>query len=382
MKHLIRLLACGTVLAALAAPALPQGTSTNPTEGTAATQQDDAAAREAARIAVYTEFYNLPQTGTAKYDKGKEFIEKYPTPADQYFTAVKKYVTAYEVKLHRTQFYDALKASRFDDAFVAGKLVLVDSPDDLQVYYDLTRAGWVAATGPQKNTKNNAETVMYAQKTLVLANTKTIKTPKDQILADAYSALGDVGSKPEEEVSNWYKAAQTKALAKDAPTYFKLALAYQESEYAKADQAYRDISKTGTPDSPEVKTTLKTLQESTDRLIDALARAVTYATTPETASIKTDSMPLLTSLYKFRNKNKEEGLQPFIAAVVNKPLPVPGAPIDYFPPPIPVAAATPTTGGAMTPDSGTTMPPAGRTPPTVKPPTKAPAKKPRKKKGA
>ena len=170
-------------------------------------------------------------------------------------------------------------------------------------------------------------------------------------------------------------------MAKDAPTYFKLALAYQESEYAKADQAYRDISKTGTPDSPEVKTALKALQESTDRLIDALARAVTYATTPETASIKTDSMPLLTSLYKFRNKNSEAGLQPFIAAVVNKPLPVPGQPIDYFPPPTPVASTTPTNGGTMTPDSGTAMPPAG-TPPTAKPPTKAPAKKPRKKKGA
>lgn len=382
MKYLIRLLACSAVLAALSVPALPQ----EPTQTPAATQTQEEI--DAARFALYGKFYGLQQKEpAAAYEVAKEYLAKYPTPQDQYQDAIKKFVVKYETEQRYKQLYDALKAGRFDDAFTVGKQVVIDRPDNLQINYDLARAGLAAATLPTPNTKNNVEATVYAKKTLDLVNAgKTIKVSKDQILSDVYLVLSETAPTKGEEITYRIKAAQTKVLSKDPENYFNLALAYQENEHTKATEAYAAVSKTGKPDDPEVKAALKTLQEASDRLLDALARASVYSTTPDdVAKFKTPGLALLTSLYKFRNKT-DVGLQAFINGITARPLPEPGQPIDYFPPPAPVATTTPGDGMTTPPANGTTTPANGTATPapaagTTKPAAaKKPAPKARKPK--
>ena len=107
MKHLIRLLACSAILAALAITAFPQGNTDG--TSTAATQDDE---REAARIKDYTDYYNLvaAKDTNAAYDKGKQFVEKYPTPDDQYLKAIK----AFLVKIDTAREKERLNKARQD----------------------------------------------------------------------------------------------------------------------------------------------------------------------------------------------------------------------------------------------------------------------------
>ena len=380
MKHLTRLLAFGLLLAVFAWPALAQD------GGTAATAQDDEACNE-----LYRAFYDQAYTKKDKesaYATGKDYLQK--CSADNtYRKAIDKYVNTIDIQKRRAQFYAALKAENFDESFVLGKQVLVDTPGDAQIIYDLTRAGRAAATAEKPNEKNNAETATYAKRSIELTNSGKLpnkSTTKDTALGEAYYTLGVVLDKPEEQIPNLIKTAQTQVYGKDPGVYFKLALAYQEGEYNKNDQAYKDVvARIKDADNPEVKAALKGYQESADRLIDALARTIVFANTAEYAPYKNLSMPLITGLYKFRNKT-DAGMPAFISGITAKPIPQPGQPIDYFPPP--VAVTPPATGGTGTiPATGTT----GTTPPTgttavngTKPaakPTAKPKPKPKGKKG-
>ena len=382
MKHLTRLLAFGLLLAVSAWPALAQDGGTAAT--TAATAQDDEACNELYRV-----FYDKQQKKDidGAYETAKEYLQK--CSADNaYRKAADKFVKAYDIKKRRTQFYAALKAENFDEAFGVGKQVLVDTPDDPQIIYDLTRAGRAAALAVTPNEKNNAEAATYAKRSIELTNSGKLpnkSTTKDTALGEAYYTLGVVLDKPEEQIPNLIKTAQTQVYGKDPGVYFKLALAYQEGEYTKSDQAYKDaVAKYKDADNPEVKAALKSYQQSADRLIDALARTIVFANTTEYAPYKDLSTPLITGLYKFRNKT-DAGMPAFITGITAKPIPQPGQPIDYFPPP--VAATTPGTGGTGTmPATGTTpaigTTPANGTKPAVKPPTKPkPKPKPKGKKG-
>jgi hypothetical protein len=352
MKHLLRLLACGALLTVSAWPALAQDTG-GATAATAASAQDEEACNE-----LYRKFYDLAYT---KKDKAgantvaEEYVQKCPSDND-YLKASKKYILAYKLEQLRKQLYDALKGGKFDDAFSVGKEYLALNDTDVQAYYDLTRAGGAAADA--KNVKNNADTVIYAKKTLAVAEgggKLPPKVTKDMAFGEAYYALGTVAEKPEDQIAYLLKAAQTQLYGKDSGVYFKLALAYQEGEYSKNEATYNAaVKQRNDADHPEVKAALKAFNESSDRLIDALARTIVYATTADAAPYKNSAMPLITGLYKFRNKT-DVGLQPFISGITGKPLPKPGEPIDYFPPPV---AATPAM-GTGTGTGTTTMPPKG-----------------------
>jgi hypothetical protein len=357
MKHLIRLLACCAMFAAFALPALAQGT-TGADEGASVVQDDPC-------DALYRAFYEARVEGsktkdfTKAYAAGKEYLQKCPADTD-YGKAVKKFVDTYEKEERRKQMYAALRASNYDEAFNVGKQVVVDYPEDPVVFYDLTRAGADAAD--LKNTKNNADTATYARRSIALAEAGKLpnKVTKDMVLGEAYNALGTVTANPDEQVPHLIRAAGTQVYAKDPGLYFKLAFAYQNGEYEKNEEAYKEIIKGDkSGDDPLVVAALKKYAESTDRLMDALARTIVFATKPEFANLKTQCTQLITSLYQFRNKS-DAGLQGFINSILSKPLPQPGQPIDYFPPPPPPAeGATTPANGTATPANGTTTTPAG-----------------------
>jgi hypothetical protein len=74
--------------------------------------------------------------------------------------------------------------------------------------------------------------------------------------------------------------------------------------------------------TPEGKAATDKVNDVTDRLIDALARAVAYSgTDAKFANLKTKSMDRLTELYKYRHEGSDAGLKELIAGITSKPLP-------------------------------------------------------------
>ena len=76
------------------------------------------------------------------------------------------------------------------------------------------------------------------------------------------------------------------------------------------------------PETPESKAALEKLNVVMDRIIDAYARAIAAAgTDPKTQQNRTDWTAKLSTYYKFRHEGSDAGMNEFIAAALQKPLP-------------------------------------------------------------
>ena len=86
------------------------------------------------------------------------------------------------------------------------------------------------------------------------------------------------------------------------------------------------VNKCGTAEqqeTPDCKALTAKVNDVTDRMIDALARAVAYSATTTDANAKSASAKWkesLKTIYAFR-KGSEDGLDAYIAGVTAKPLP-------------------------------------------------------------
>src|SRR5207245_9708096 len=96
---------------------------------------------------------------------------------------------------------------------------------------------------------------------------------------------------------------------------------YQKCPYKTLSSAYQ-TTYANKPETPESKAALEKLNVTIDRMIDAYARAIAAAgTDPKNAQNKAQWLVTLTSFYKFRHQDSDVGLNDFIAASLNKPLP-------------------------------------------------------------
>ncbi|MDT4897275.1 MAG: hypothetical protein QOH25_2352 [Acidobacteriota bacterium] len=357
MKKLIRLLVFAALVATLALPALAQTTPATPA-ATPASGQDDAEAK----TALYNKFTENRNTNPAvAYDAGKEYLAKYEAkdgPDDQYVKYIKKWVDSYDKIARRNQLLQQLKDKNYNEAFASSRKVLADFPDDLTLLYELSKAGLFAATGGNK--ANNADAVNYAKRTIQLIQSgKTFEKDKpiankDEIIGGLNYSLGFFlrESQPTEAATYFINAAQVDGFAKKDPqTYIFLAEAYETSEYSKLATQFNASCKTEdqlkTPECVDLKAKA---DQSVDRLIDALARAIAYSnTSPDAAKYaqaRTTWMETLTNYYKYRHEGSDAGLKELIAGITAKPLPKPGEPVAPSTPP--ATTTTPTQPGSRT----------------------------------
>jgi len=71
-----------------------------------------------------------------------------------------------------------------------------------------------------------------------------------------------------------------------------------------------------------VKSAKTGLDGYVDRIVDAYARAIAAAgTDPKTEASRKDWLARMTNYYKFRHDGADTGINEFIAAALNKPLP-------------------------------------------------------------
>jgi len=342
MNKLKRILMLGAVAAAVAVPAYAQTQPQGSTQAAQAGQGD-----EAAKNKLYEDFLAARKkwkdsatgpTGAenykAAYELGKQYVEKYGAADDDYAKYVKKFVADYDTyqkAARRAQLEPLIKDEKYGDAFTLGKQLLAENPNDLATLYLLSFGAVKATTSAAKDEQYNAEATGYAKKALQLmeqGKTFVEGTPipqKDEKLALLNYGLGLFSRKsaPSEAAGYFLKAAQyNSGLKTDAQTYGLLAQAY-ESDYESvakdfADK-YKDAAAAETPEGQAAKTKVDAV---TDRLIDAYARAVSYAgTDTKYASLKPTWMERLTELYKYRHEGSDAGLQELIAGITSKPLP-------------------------------------------------------------
>ncbi|HKR02644.1 MAG TPA: hypothetical protein VJT09_18340 [Pyrinomonadaceae bacterium] len=355
MKKLIRLVVFAALVTAFVLPALAQ---TTPSTATPAATQDEAQAK----AELYDKFVKNRNTNPpVAYEAGKEYLQKYEAAdgaSDQYVSYIKKWVTSYDKLARRNTFAEQMKAKNYNEAFVTGKQLLAENPEDLPILYDLSRGGFAAISSG--NTALTADTLNYAKKTIQLLQAgRTFEkdkpvTNKDEILSGLNFAIGNSlqEAQPMEAATYFINAAQIEGpFKKDPRTYFFLAAAYEKAEYAKLAPQYGNNCKT----EDQIKTTectdLKAKVDSVvDRMIDALARAIAYndmsPNAAANAAARASWLELLTTYYKYRHEGSDTGLKELIASVTSKPMPKPGDPVAPMTTPASTTAPTQPTGTA------------------------------------
>lgn len=393
MKKVIQVLTLTALAAAFALPTFAQATTPTPAATTGTTAAAASPQDEKAKADLYEKWRSNRKTNQAvAYEAGKEYMQKYSADSDEYMAAVKKFVVNYDRAKLDFDYNQALSKKNYSEAFRLGREILSANPDRVDVKQNLGWMGYLATV--DKNDAHVSEATNYARqaaqdiengrqpKGTDAAGAEVVSwapfTNREDALGGLYFALGSFATKankPEEATQHFYKAAQLNGFTKKEPnTYANLAGAYELSEYKKYADEYRTMTTADAAgaEKPEAKALLAKLDNVTDRIIDAYARAISLATDAKYAPQKTVWMKKLTALYKFRNNDSETGLNEFIAGIMTKPMPPPTPATDAA---MPSTGATDGTGvgngaatgtgngaatgagvGTATPTTGATMP--------------------------
>ena len=372
MKTMNRLIILGATVALLAMPTLA-----NTLEFQDQCSQEN-------KDAFYAAFREARTTDQPKaYDNAKKYLACPPaadaTEATQkIIDYLKKWVLAYEEGTKQQQLPVLLYNQKdYPKAYELGAQLLAKEPENLNYLIHLGANGYLIAN--LKNPTMNATALNSAKKAIeLLEGGKTVDNwqplaGKDEALAYLNYTVGvfSLEGDPSAALKNLIKAAQYETLLKKSPQiYAYIGGAYEAGPYAKQSEAYK-TNYSGKDETPESKLALANINQVVDRMIDAYARAVALASDPKLASQKATWNESLTDWYKYRHNQKTDGMNEFVAAILNKPLPPEPTPLTSLPAEPAAAAGTSangttasTTGPATgAPASSTAKPAAPKTTP-------------------
>ncbi|HQU85646.1 MAG TPA: hypothetical protein PKY59_21100 [Pyrinomonadaceae bacterium] len=375
----------------------------------------DPCADSDAYTAKYTEFTTLyPKTDIesrkAAVKVAKEYIEKWGKCPDlkqqvdyfnNYVPTAEKNIKDIEEGIIKKQLYvrfdNGLKAKNWDDVYASGKEILArkdtTAEDKLNITILFGSIGFDEARN--NNDKYNAETIKYAEEALKMIDSGV--TSKDYGIGIIYKSKAfDTPEKAKANAIGWlnyniaflkanrapkdlkgalpylYKVTQTNSAPKSYPNVYLLLGDWYLAETQRIDkERVAAIEANNKEDNDQTKAMYALQKGYADRTIDAYARAYNLYTAPADKAAKDEVYDTVKELYKFRNNNKETGLDSFISSVKAKPIPDPSSAVT------PVVEAAPaettTTGKAPTPSTttpdATTNKPATTKPATAKPAT-------------
>jgi tetratricopeptide (TPR) repeat protein len=281
------------------------------------------------KVRLYMQFYdNHASNRAVAYQAAKDYIQKYTKDKDQYIDYLTKWVMFYERDERKRQLPGLINEKKFAEAYSTGAKILADEPNYLRAQIDLGYAGYLAASA--KNEAYNADALRYARQAIQAIDSGKVPTEwapfkgKDDTLAYLNYAVGFLTLKttPDQAIDALLRAAQYDSDIKKTPsTYYFLAVAYESGPY-KTMAADFQAKYAGKPETPESKAALEKLNVLMDRIVDAYARAIAAAgTDPKTEQSRKEWMVQLTNYYKFRHDGSDAGINEFIAAALQKPLP-------------------------------------------------------------
>jgi hypothetical protein len=324
----MKLLLKGFVAAAFMAVALSMVAVAQPAQ-TAQSTQVGPETDDPVKIRLYMQFYDNHATNrTLAYQAAKDYLLKYTKDKDQYIDYLTKWVMFYERDERKRKLPGLINEKNFAEAYSTGAKILADEPNYLRAQIDLGYAGYLAASA--KNEAYNADALRYARQAIQAIEAGKVPTEwapfkgKDDTLAYLNYAVGFLTLKttPDQAIDALLKAAQYESDIKKTPsTYYFLAVAYEAGPY-KTNAADFQTKYAGKPETPESKAALEKLNVLMDRIIDAYARAIAAAgTDPKTEQSRKEWMAQLTNYYKFRHADSVAGIDEFIKAALQKPLP-------------------------------------------------------------
>ena len=282
-----------------------------------------------AKIAIYKRFVdNRIPNPAAAYQAARDYLQKYQKEKDQYTDYLSKWVTFYERDERKRKLPVLINEKNYAEAYSTGAKILADEPNYLRAQIDLGYAGYLAASA--KNETFNNEALSYARQAIQAieaGKTPTEWAPfkgKDDTLAYLNYAVGFLTLKtnPNESLDALLKAARYESDIKKTPsTYYFLAVAYESGPYKTMSTSYQTLY-ANKPETPESKAALEKLNVVMDRIIDAYARAIAAAgTDPKLEQSRKEWLTQLSNYYKFRHDGSDAGINEFIAAALQKPLP-------------------------------------------------------------
>lgn len=370
MKKTIGVLAIYATLGLAAAPFanIYNANAQTPTPAPAAAASQGACTDEG-KAAWYADFtkFRVPDP-TKAYEAAKKYLGACPTEEGQIPSYLKKWVVAYEKEARKLKLADTFVNQRkYAEAMTLAKQVLADEPDNVLAHIANGYGGYVLAV-TTKNESGNAEAIQFAKKGIQLIESgKTQENwapfkSKDDALGYLYYSVAylERTSNPTEALNYFIKGAQFESdIKKNPQTYAFIAAAY-ENEYAKQSTEYQGKF-AGKDETPESKLAVENINQIVDRVIDALARAVSVAgSDANSQASKAQWLARLTELYKFRNKS-DAGLNEMIAGVMSKPLPPVPTPITTLPT-APATSTTPSSGSSTGVGNGAATSPAAKPP--------------------
>lgn len=293
----------------------------------------------------------------AAVDAGKRFLEKYGAceTTKDFSDYLKSYLPGMEKKIKEdegaiaktalyTRFNNGFKAENWDEVYAAGKDVLAQEPDNLDVILVLGSIGYDQSF--KKNYKWNDDTLRYAKMAIQKLNEgKT--SPKFGIFQYTYNnkdnALGwmnlTVGyimyyaqNNKKDALQYLYKASQANSDTKTNPVVFETIGRYYLEETGRiAEQVKTKAAAMSDSDTKEVKDQktaeikglVALLNGNAERAIDAYARAYKVTKTDAATKAYRDGLyAKIQNLYTVRFQ-KSDGIDTYIAGVVGKPMPDP-----------------------------------------------------------
>jgi hypothetical protein len=281
------------------------------------------------KIEIYKRFVdNRVSKPSVAYQAARDYLQKYAKDKDQYVDYLTKWVMFYERDERKRNLPELINQKNYAEAYSTGAKILADEPNYLRAQIDLGYAGYLAASA--KNETYNSDALRYARSAIQALESG--KTPgdwapfkgKDDTLAYLNYAVGFLTLKtnPNEAIDALLKAAQYDSDIKKTPsTYYFLAAAYEAGPYKTLSTAYQ-TNYAGKPETPESKAALERLNAVMDRIIDAYARAIAASgTDAKNEQSRKEWLAQLTNYYKFRHEGSDAGINEFIAAALQKPLP-------------------------------------------------------------
>ena len=372
MKKLITFVSICTTVAILALPVAARNFVAQPDNAF-----QDACSQEA-KDALYASIRgNLKADQAKAYEDAKKYLACPPgaevTEAQQkIIDYLKNFVSKYEAATKKSDYRVKIyNEKKYAEGYAMGKDILATEPDNLQVLVDLGANAYLLTQ--LKNPQLTAEGLGYAEKALQLIDSgKTLDKwdplrSKDDAVAYLNYSIGTLTLEkdPGAALKNLLKAAQFETPLKKSPyTYAYIAGAYETGPYAKLSEQYK-VQFSGKDETPESKLMLANINQLVDRMIDAYARAVALAGTDTNfATAKTGWNESLTQWYKFRNGDKTDGMDQFVAGILAKPLPPEPTPLTSLPPTSTPATTPANNSGAQTGNgaAASTATPAGAKP--------------------
>ncbi len=258
------------------------------------------------------------------YLLAKEFMAKYGKDNDDKVKKIKDFVDKYRLGA----FDKKLNEGKTAEAFVIGKEILAEEPENSYVTLNLAYGGYDNLLKTKATTFGD-ESIKYARQTLSLFDAgklpKTFQPFKDQVEVTAmmYYVIGNflVDTNLKEAAQNFYKSIQYEAQFKKNSYPYYITAFYYEKEYEKAAKEYQVKYGTATTETDEMKTAQAKLEKMLDRMLDAYARAIKFGEVEKNPNEEAWKQRF-SDVYKFRHQN-ETGKTEYIEKTLNTPLPDP-----------------------------------------------------------